>query len=211
MPAIRREVNTGMRYAFLIGFPCSVGMSVLAKQIVYFFYGSVSKFTPEKLQLASELLTFSAMTVVLFTVVQATSSILQGLRKQKIPMYTMSAGVAVKILLNYILIGTKGIDIHGGPIASIACYSLVMIVNTVYMCKHAKMRFRWLEWLIRPGIASACMGMIVWITKKALPGGRISTILCVIVGILSYFAVAVLVKAVSKEDLHALVRRRKKA
>ena len=119
--ALKRETNTGMRYAFLIGFPCSVGMSVLARQIVTFFYGSVSDFTPDKLTLASELLTFSAMTVVLFTVVQATSSILQGLRKQRIPMYTMIIGVAVKIMLNYILIGTEGIDIHGGPYASIAC------------------------------------------------------------------------------------------
>ena len=83
---VRKETDTGMRYAFIIGFPCSVGMSVLSKQIVSFFYSNVKEFTPDKIQLASELLTFSAMTVVLFTVVQATSSILQGLRKQKIPM-----------------------------------------------------------------------------------------------------------------------------
>ena len=157
MDGARQEINTGMRYAFLIGFPCSVGMSLLAGRIVSFFYFTWSD---ARIQLASELLTFSAMTVVLFTAVQATSSILQGLRKQKIPMYTMLIGVAVKILLNFILIGTPGIDIHGGPFASIACYSVVMIINSIYVCRIAKMKFRWMTWIIRPGLAAAIMGVV---------------------------------------------------
>ena len=51
--AVRKETDTGMRYAFIIGFPCSVGMSVLSKQIVSFFYSNVKEFTPDKIQLAS--------------------------------------------------------------------------------------------------------------------------------------------------------------
>ena len=204
---IRAQSHTGIRYAFLIGFPCSVGMSLLAGRIVSFFYFTWSD---ARIQLASELLTFSAMTVVLFTAVQATSSILQGLRKQKIPMYTMLIGVAVKILLNYILIGTPGIDIHGGPFASIACYSVVMIINSIYVCRIAKMKFRWMTWIIRPGLAAAIMGVVIYIMKTLLPGGRITTILCVIIGMVVFFGAAILLKAVTKNDLNAILRRRKK-
>lgn len=208
--ALKRETNTGMRYAFLIGFPCSVGMSVLARQIVTFFYGSVSDFTPDKLTLASELLTFSAMTVVLFTVVQATSSILQGLRKQRIPMYTMIIGVAVKIMLNYILIGTEGIDIHGGPYASIACYSIVMVLNIIYVCRHAHMRFNVMEWLVRPGLAAAAMGIVVYLLSVLLPVNRLLTILEVAAGVLVYFAAALVFKALSLDDIKALLKRKGK-
>lgn len=207
MDGVWQEINTGMRYAFLIGFPCSVGMSLLAGRIVSFFYFTWSD---ARIQLASELLTFSAMTVVLFTAVQATSSILQGLRKQKIPMYTMLIGVAVKIILNYILIGTPGIDIHGGPFASIACYSVVMIINSIYVCRIAKMKFRWMTWIIRPGLAAAIMGVVIYIMKTLLPGGRITTILCVIIGMVVFFGAAILLKAVTKNDLNAILRRRKK-
>ncbi len=205
---VRRETDTGMRYAFIIGFPCSVGMSILSRQIVSFFYSNVREFTPEKIQLASELLTFSAMTVVLFTVVQATSSILQGLRKQKIPMYTMIAGVAVKILLNYILIGTPGIHIHGGPYASIACYGIVMILNTVYVCKHTAMRFNVKEWVLRPGAAAAAMGVAVWLLQRFLPVSRLCTIVEVVFGVLVYFAAAVLLKVLSVSDIRRLLRRK---
>ncbi|MBR0512663.1 MAG: polysaccharide biosynthesis protein [Clostridia bacterium] len=207
MDGVRRESHTGMRYAFLIGFPCSVGMSILARPIVAFFYDNV--FTNEKINLAAELLTFSAMTVVLFTAVQATSSILQGLRKQKIPMYTMMAGVAVKIILNFILIGTPGIDIHGGPYASIACYGIVMIINMIYVCRYAEMKFNWMDWVVRPGLAAAVMGAAVWLLKKILPGGRIATIICVIAGVIVFGAAAYLLKAVTKDDIRALSRRKK--
>ena len=205
---IRRETNTGMRYAFIIGFPCSVGMSVLAKPIVSFFYSNVKDFTPEKIQLASELLTFSAMTVVLFTVVQATSSILQGLRRQRIPMYTMIAGVAVKILLNYILIGTPGIHIHGGPYASIACYAIVMIINTVFVCKYTKMRFDLVGWVLRPGAAAAVMGIVVWLLRIYLPVNRLTTIAEVIAGIAAYACAAVWLKVLTVGDIRNLLRRK---
>ena len=207
---VRRETNTGMRYAFVIGFPCSVGMSVLAEQIVSFFYSNVREFTPEKIRLASELLTFSAMTVLLFTVVQATSSILQGLRKQKIPMYTMIAGVAVKILLNYILIGTPGIHIHGGPYASIACYGIVMIINTVYVCKYTKMRFNFVEWVLRPGAAAAVMGVVVWMLRQLLPLNRFTTVIEIAAGVATYGIAAVLLKVLSVSDIKNLLHRKGK-
>ena len=207
MDGLRRESNTGMRFAFLVGFPCSVGMSILSGNIVAFFYADA--WTRARVTLASELLTFSAMTVVLFTVVQATSSILQGLRKQKIPMYAMMAGVAVKILLNYLLIGTPGIDIHGGPYASIACYSIVMVINMIYVCKYAEMKFNWLDWGLRPGLASAVMGVAVYLLKRLLPGGRIATILCVAAGMIVFAAAAYLLGAVTRDDIRALTRRKK--
>jgi len=205
---IRKETDTGMRYAFIIGFPCSVGMSILAKQIVSFFYSNVSEFTPDRIQLASELLTFSAMTVVLFTVVQATSSILQGLRKQKIPMYTMMAGVAVKIILNYVLIGSPGIHIHGGPYASIACYSIVLVINSYYVCKYAKMRFNMIDWMLRPGAAAAAMGIVVWLLQHHLPVNRGMTIVEVMVGVLVYFAAAILLKVLSFADIKKMLSRK---
>ena len=209
MEGVRRESNTGMRFAFLIGFPCSIGMSILSGEIVSFFYGDA--WAHSRVSLASELLTFSSLTVVLFTAVQATSSILQGLRKQKIPMYSMMIGVLVKIILNYILIGTPGIDIHGGPYASIVCYGIVMIINMFYVCKYAGMKCEWQSWIVRPGLASLTMGAAVYLLKKILPAGRISTVLCVIAGVAVFFIAAYLLKAITKEDIGAMTRRRKKA
>ncbi len=203
---IRSESSTGIRYAFLIGFPCSIGMSLLSGPIISFFY--LETLSPERLRIASELLSMSSLTVVLFTVVQATSSILQGLHRQRIPMYTMIAGVACKIVLNYVLIGTPHINIHGGPIASLVCYSVVLIPNLYYCCKYAKLPFRFADWIVRPGLAALAMGLTVLALTALLPNHRIFTILEVLLGVVVYVGVALADHAVTPEDLR-LFRRKK--
>lgn len=205
---MRRQTNLGLRFAFLIGFPCSIGMSVLAEPIVRFFY-EVS-FTAEQLQTAGELLTMSALTVALFTVVQATSAILQGLGKQRIPMYTLVAGVGCKILLNYVLVGTPGIDIHGGPIASIVCYSVSMIPNLYFVVKYTKVPFNWKGWILLPGAAAAIMGVAVWGAKMLLPMRRWATLVEVALGIIVYVVAAIVLKAIDQDDLAPILRRRKR-
>ena len=205
---IRRQSDLGLRFAFLIGFPCSIGMSLLSREIISFFYAST--LTAEQLQVSSELLSVSALTVVLFTVVQATSSILQGLHKQRIPMYTLVAGVACKIALNYILVGIPEINIHGAPVASIVCYSVSMLPNLFFVLKYGKMRFNWSGWVLRPGAATAVMGLAVWGLKTLLPMNHFTTLLIIAIAVAVYVGVALLVKAVTPADFQAL-RRRKKA
>jgi len=204
---IGRQSDLGLRFAFLIGFPCSIGMSLLSKPIIAFFYQET--LTAAELQVSSQLLSMSSLTVVLFTVVQATSSILQGLHKQRIPMYTLIAGVACKIALNYILVGIPQINIHGAPIASIVCYSVSMIPNLYFVLKYGRMKFNLMGWIVRPGIATAAMGLVVFALRELLPLGRLFTILEIIVGVAVYVVVALAVKAVSVNDFRAFKRKKK--
>ncbi len=203
---IARQGSLGLRLSFLIGLPCSLGMSLLARPILDFFYAS-EEIAPAKLALASEYLAVSALTVVVFIVVQSTASILQGLRKQRIPMYTLMAGVAFKILLNYILVGTPGIDIHGAPIASLVCYTVSMVPNMYYVLKHAHMRFDFLNFVARPALATAVMAASVYAGRELLPAGRLTTLLLVAIGVAVYIGAAFLVGAATKEDIRALKRR----
>ena len=121
------------------------------------------------------------------------------------------AGVAVKILLNYLLIGTPGIHIHGGPYASIACYGIVMIANIFYVCKYAEMRFNLKEWVLKPGAAAAVMGIAVWLMKHFLPVSRIVTVVEVAVGVAVYFGAALMLKVLSVDDIRSMIRRRGRA
>ena len=204
--AVVRQTDLGMRFAFLIGFPCSIGMSVLAEPLMRFFYqGSIVE---EELLIGGQLLSMSALTIVLFTVVQATTSVLQGLGKQRIPMYTLVAGVVCKIVLNYVLIGIPEINIHGAPIASLVCYTVSMVPNLYYMLKYTNSRLNWMGWIVRPGIATAAMGIAVWALRELLPVNRLTLIVEVAAGVVVYAAAAIAVKAITKEDLRAFRRRK---
>ena len=169
--------------------------------------------SPEALRVTANLLSLSSVTIVLFTVVQSTSGILQGLRKQRIPMYTLMLGVAVKIALNYTLIGMPGINIYGAPIASITCYTLSMVPNLLYVRKYTGMKLNLKDNLLRPAGASALMGLALAVLKKLLPAGRVWTLAMVLAAVGVYAAAALWLKALTREDLAPILRRfaRKKA
>ena len=204
---VKSQTDLGLRFAFLIGFPCSVGMSLLSKSIISFFYAGA--LTAPQIEETASLLSVSSLTVVFFTVVQATSAILQGLQQQRIPMYTLIAGVACKIILNYFLVAIPGFNIHGAPIASIVCYNVSMLPNLYFVIKETRVNLNLQGWIIRPLLATACMGLVVWILVRLLPISMFATILEVAVGVGVYLGTALLFKAITKNDLAAFKRVRR--
>jgi len=202
--SLHKTCDQGIRLAFIIGFPCSIGMSVLAKEVFGFLY--YESLAEEMFQVGWELLTVSSLTIVLFTAVQATSAILQGLGKQKIPMYTLIAGVSCKIIMNYILIGIPNINIHGGPYASIICYTVSLIPNLYYVCKYANISFDFKDWILKPAVSAAIMGLTVYLFKKIVPYNRITTIILILTGVLVYFFCAWKIGAIQDSDIAAFKR-----
>ena len=204
---VRRHTDTGLRFAFLIGLPCSVGMSLLAEPLMRLFYGRA--LTPELLHIGGQLLSVSSLTILFFTVVQATSSILQGLHKQRIPMYTLLVGVGLKIVLNYVLVGNPAFGIHGAPIASLVCYFVSMVPNLYYVCKYGRAKVNWMGWIVRPGIATAAMGAVIYLLLTVLPRFNFITLLLIGAGVVTFVGVALAVKAVTTDDFRFLRRKRK--
>ena len=217
---VAREAGTGLRIASVVGFPCSIGMSLLSRPIIFLCYGDSPKYTFDQLMLGGSLLEFSAMTIILFTMVQATSGILQGAGKQKIPMITLVAGVVCKIGLNLILVRQPGINIHGAPIASLTCYTVSMIPNLYFSCKYTGYRFSVGDVILRPLAASALMGAAVWAVYTFIFGGErclhasglvaraLPVLVCMVIGCAVYLAAAFFLKAIRAEDLPARFRRK---
>lgn len=207
---IRRQSHTGLRMAFLIGLPASLGMSMLARPILSLVYPFP---TVAALDQTAELLSLSSYTIVLFTVVQATSGILQGLRKQRIPMYTLLIGVGLKVLINYNFIGTREINIYGASMGSLVCYGVSMLPNLYYVHKYAHLPYDPLNIFLKPLAATAMMGAALYYSQEVLPEGRLSTILLIVIGLAVFAFSARLFGALRKEDLapfQAKLRRKKK-
>jgi len=117
----------------------------------------------------------------------------------------------VKIALNYILVGTPEIGIHGAPIASLVCYTVSLVPNLYFVLKFGKVRMNWMGWIVRPGIATAAMGAVVLLMRHILPQHRLITLVEVAVGVVVFVAAALEVKAVTPDDLRSLRRRKKGA
>lgn len=204
--AVKRSTHAGLRMAFLLGLPCSFGMSILAKPILAMVYPFSS---PEALDQTAVLLAYSGFTIVLFTVVQATSGILQGLHKQKIPMYTLLVGVCFKVLINYFLIATPQINILGASIGSLVCYSTSMLPNLYFVHKYTGLPWDPIRLFVKPLAASLLMAGILYLLMLVLPGGRLITLGLILIGFAVYTGASLLIGTLKKDEIIPLIKRLK--
>lgn len=211
---VASEAATGLRLASVIGFPSAVGMSLLAEPILFLLFGRGGKYTPQQLRLGANLLQVSSLTILFFTQVQATSGILQALKKQRIPMYTLAAGVAVKLLLNYSLVTIPAIGIKGAPYASLLCYMVSLVPNLYYVSKHAGLKLNPSQLLWRPLAATSLLAAVI-VPIKLLLGealGRSWFYMLLTIGLSGfvYLVSAIRFKAVLTSDLPGFITKRLK-
>lgn len=207
---IKRDAASGLRLAMVVGLPSSVGMSLLSYPILHLLFHS--KYTVEQLRLGSELLNISALTIVVFTLVQSTSGILQGLYKQRIPMYTLFIGVVVKVIINYTAVQNPAVSIYGAPFASLTCYIISAGLNLYYVSKYSGLKLDFLELILRPGLATLAMALPVYLISvwqaERLSRSWLFMGLVILVAVLVFFAVGLKVKAIKQDDLPARLRRK---
>lgn len=192
----------GLRLGSLIGLPCGVGMSMLSVEIIRLLYPRLPE---NEIIITGSILSLSALTIFFFTQVQATTGILQGVGLQRIPMASLVAGVACKILLNYTLIAIPSINIYGAPLASITCYAVSMIVNFLWVVKKVGMRMDWKGIILRP--AAATLGMAVFVEAARLLLGTMSrfAVVVVIAGAAVVYVVLVFaLGALKREDMEMI-------
>ena len=84
----------------------------------------------------------------------------------------------------------------------------MIILNIVFVCKYTGLKFDLTNWVLRPGAASLLMGIFVWIMKMILPRGPVTTVVEVCIGILVFSLSAYLLKAITKNDLKSIRRRK---
>lgn len=118
------RANLAIRITWLVGLPASVGLAVIAVP------ANVMLFKDSSGSLALAILSFSA----LFSTLSITSAgILQGLGRLYLPVLFLFVGTVGKIVLNYLLIPSLGIE--GAAIASVFSYALAAYLN-IWACRN---------------------------------------------------------------------------
>lgn len=116
--------NTGkvIKLVFLVSVPAMLGMILFSKEILVLLYSS---------SLHSELLMLAGVMTLIMPFVQTSTAMLQTFGCVWVPIIISMAGVALKCILNYVLV--KPLGIEGAPIATVVAFMGVMIMNTVLL------------------------------------------------------------------------------
>lgn len=124
--AIRLKTSTAIKLAVFVGVPFTTAFLTLPNQLLGFLYGSLSE---REIALSAELLQIVAPTVLLLSVTQICTSVLQGLKDTKSPIINLLIGGMAKILSSVILLYTVGIK--GVAYAQLIAFSVTAVLNLI--------------------------------------------------------------------------------
>ncbi len=99
-----------------------------AEKVIYFLY---KRFNTEEHLIAVNLLKILCLNVIFISFMQTQNAILIALNKVYRPIISMSIGIAVKTILEIILLKNPNISIYGSAYSLIACYFIICLVNLI--------------------------------------------------------------------------------
>jgi stage V sporulation protein B len=210
----RGITESAMKLICLAAMPAAVGISVLSGPIFRAFYGVSAAADKDGARILAILgaASFFACLQLL------TTSVLQAHGREKVPMATFAIGGAAQLALDYILVGNGKIGIIGSPVGTLVCYVLITVLNFIFIKLKIKEPPRALRAAARPLVVSAVMGAAAYFVYElarkliipALGEGRRAEIAAlapaVVAAVIVYAALAVAVRAVTREDLRYLPR-----
>lgn len=205
---VREKINYAFRMCFLIALPSAVGLAVLSEPTFKLIFGA-------KYLEGADLMLYGSLVLVLTAAVQIQMTILQSLGKLYASTAYSLAGIISKIIFNYILIAIPGINIKGAVFGTIIGYVVTLMLNNRMIKKRLKIRYSLINHSMKPFIASAFMGLVVYITyfdlmyllnfiSSSYFKNAISTIISVIIGMIVYLYSLVLTGGIDKKDLESM-------
>jgi len=219
--------ETALRTTALLAIPAGVGLSVLGEPIIRLLYSSTD------VELAGWMLSVLGIASIAVCFMLVCNSILQAHQMVALPMATTVIGCVLKLAVEYVLVGNKDIGIRGGAISIAACFGLIALLDLFIIKRTLPRSLSMARVFLKPVGAAAAMGLSAWAvnglmtkaflslkvfvaeTQELLPDGtavlslsRTGTALSVLVSIgvavIVYFALILVTRAISKEDLALL-------
>lgn len=221
---VRKASATGMKLAMLVGAPCAAGLFVLGAPIMALLYHKVgestdvyyiSGFIKQILSIgpnsevsiyavAGGIMQIAAIGVLFLSLVQTMTGIIQGMGHQRVPVYFLIIGGALKVISMLVLMKFTSLGVLGAALSTVLCYMVAGIGDTIYTVKKANMRLNLFDTFGKPVLSSLIMGVCVYFAYRVIYSmghPTLATLGSICVGVVVYAACLWLLRAFNKNDL----------
>ena len=191
-----RRLSFSFFASLIIILPCSLGFIALADPILKMLYPTASN--------GAGVFMIASVSMILTALSQTMTGGLYGVNQSKIPAIAAGLGAAIKFILNMILIRNPNIGIYGASISSFVYAIIVFFISYKVMNRCVNMHIKFRKHILKPVLSAIGMGLIVLGAHKLFNmalGNTISTILAILVGAISYCALILITKTLTKEDI----------
>lgn len=191
--AIREKIRIAFRVALIITFPCFMGLFFLAEKVAALIYNA---------PLAASAIQSMSVGILFLGMHQISTGILQGLGHTGIPVINMIIACVVKIVFSWIFTALPNLGIKGAAMATVADFAVAAILNMIFIYKYTGYKLS-LGSIMRPAIASSCMGAVIYgillLTGKA---GAWSILFAMLASVPTYALALMGTGGLTRDDLN---------
>lgn len=195
---LNQKINLAIRLIILVGLPCCVGLSVLSGGIFELLFPG-SEWGPGYLRIYAY--------VTLFMMLSNTfQSMLQGIDRFRIPLYTLAMAAGIRFVVEYFLLAIPSVNLYGIIYAGMITFIFLTVSNFWFLRKYTHIHIDW-KAVGAIILSSILMGICVYgvdrLMRLFLPG-VVSLVIAILVGVVVYSAAVVLTHGMNEELLDAL-------
>ena len=201
MNAVKRELNSAMRFVMIIAFPCAVGLGVLAKPIFLLLFPS----TAQTLDLAGTMMYMGAIAVVFYSMSTLSNGLLQGIGRMKAPVINAAIALVLHVIILVVMMLFFRLNIYAVVLSNVLFALIMCILNSISLARYSGYRQEVVRTFIIPAICSAIMGGASFGIYRLLylisSNNTISVIIAMIVAVVVYAVTILLLKGVTENEL----------
>lgn len=200
----RATMESSIKVTTLFALPAGVGLCVLSYPIFNVLYPNSNVNGPALLAILGVASYFVCFQLI-------TNAILQASGYEKIALYALPLGGAVKIFISWFLVGSKSVHIIGAPIGTLICYIFISGFNVYFIRKCLRTPPRFVRATVKPVICTAIMAVSA-ITSYSVLGnvlglassrfGMLAAMaLSIIIAVIVYAVAVIVTGALTREDM----------
>lgn len=193
--------ESALRIGMILALPMGFGLFALGGPITQLLYPGMDT------TVAAPILSILGLATIFVCIMSLCNSILQANGRVGLPVLAVVVGGVIKIAVNYRLVGNYDINILGAPIGTLACFGAVALLDILFIRLVVPSPPSFLRAFAKPLAASVLMGAAAWATcglASRYVGPRLGCLVGIAVGVVVYFALVVLLKVFSKNDLELM-------
>lgn len=207
------NIAESFKIVWLIGVACAFVFIFFSGDIINFLYaGGLNSKIVYETQIATDLLRLNAFNIIYLSLLNLSSSILQGFEDSKTPVINMGICAILRIVVLLLTVTSKSINIYGTAIADMLFYSLAFILNVRAIKKRVNIKFSISKFFVFPLVSAGIMCLTMKLFKVVLNGilsQRISTLIMGALGVFIYFLVLVLTKVLDIKKILGMFFKKK--
>jgi O-antigen/teichoic acid export membrane protein len=154
---LRNRAESAVLGSWVIGLASSFGMLLLAGPLNHMFYIDGAGTT------AMAITGFSSL---FGTVYVMSSSVLQGIGAERLPVIHLVLAAVFKLVLNLWAVPRFGID--GAAASTVAAYAAACLLNMYWVRRLSGAGYSWMEYMIKPLVATGVMALVVGAVRYGL-------------------------------------------